>query len=824
MKRILIPCQGAAGRVPAAKRLGALSLVALLSLAPLFSLRAASPDLQSTVPRGGQVGTEIKVEFTGLRLEDAEEVVFHGEGITFKDLTPVDARKVEATLVIAPDAPLGEHHLRLRCRSGTSYATNFWVSQFPQVAEERPNQSFDEPQVIPMNVTVEGRSRVEEASYFQVSAKKGERLSVEVEGLRLNPGRGNIRMDPFVVVYTEKREELAVADGSALNRQDSVLSIEVPEDGDYVIEIRDAAYQGTGGFRAHIGNFPRPTGVFPPAVEPGSETEFTLIGDVKGDYTARATAPKSTAEDFFAVFGERDGFRPPSGNRVRLSALRSVNKEGPSDSFENATDGGEGPVAFNGILEQAGEANFFKFTAKKDQRFRIISYAERLGSPLDTVVTVYAENRRSLGSNDDADGWKDSRVDFQAPEDGDYYIRIADMLGRGGKDFVYRIETEPYTPAIDVTMPEMTRRQLQYQKQFDVPRGGYFAMIVNTTRRNFAGDLEFDFPELPPGVTWEAATIPRSVSQAPILLKAAPDAPIGGGMYPMLVKNTDPERPVVGQFKQALDLVRGPQNDVEYYVRHHDELAVAVIEELPFSITVDQPKVPIVRNGTMKLKVRAEREEGYDRPITLRFLYRPPGITSPATITIPGDQTEAEYELNANANAELNTWNVVVTAESDGGNGLMRTAAPFIQLAVEEPFVELTLAMGTGRQGESVAMLGEVEALREFDGEASVQLFGLPAHTETEPVKFAKDAESLAFNVVTSERTPVGQHKAVFGSVTIMMNGEPITHQVASGSVLRVDPAPKEPVAEAPAAAPTERPLSRLEQLRAEAAGEGANP
>jgi len=767
----------------------------------------------------------VKVEFMGNRLGDAEEVVFHGEGITFKDLKPVDGRKVEATLVIAPDARLGEHHLRLRCLSGTTYATNFWVSQFPQVAEVKPNGNFDEPQAIPMNVTVEGQSRVEEAAFFQVSAKKGERLSIEVEGLRINPGRGNIRMDPMVIVYSKDREELAFADGSALNRQDSVLSFEVPEDGDYVIEIRDAAYQGSGRFRAHIGNFPRPTGIFPPGAQPGVETEFTLIGDVKGPYTAKATLPESTAEGTFPVFGERDGMRPPSGNLVRISPLRNVNEDGENDGFDTATDGGEAPVAFNGVLSEPGEADFFKFTAKKDQRFRIITYAERIGSPVDTVLTVYGANRRAIGSNDDADGSKDSRVDFQAPEDGEYFVRVSDMLGRGGEDFVYRIEMEANTPAIDVTMPEMTRRQLQFQKQFDVPRGGHFAMIVNTARRNFAGDLEFDIPELPPGVTWEAATIPRSVSQAPILLKAAPDAPIGGGMYQLHVKSADSERPVVGTFKQALDLVRGPQNDVEYYTRQYEGFAVAVVEELPFSITVDQPKVPIVRNGTMKLKVRAERQEGYDKPIILRFLYRPPGITSPATITIPGNETEALYELNANENAELNTWNVVVTAESDTGNGLARTAAPFVQLAVEEPFVGLTLSMGTGKQGETVAMVGEVEALREFDGEASVQLFGLPAHSEVEPVKFKKDAESVAFNVVTTERTPVGQHRAVFGSVTILVDGEPITHQVASGSVLRVDPAPKEPVAAAAApSAPAERPLSRLEQLRAEAAAEGANP
>ena len=76
---------------------------------------------------------------------------------TAKDLKVVDDKKVDVTLVIAPNCRLGEHHLRIRCRSGISYARNFWVSQFPNVAEVEPNDDFALPQKISMNVTIEGK-------------------------------------------------------------------------------------------------------------------------------------------------------------------------------------------------------------------------------------------------------------------------------------------------------------------------------------------------------------------------------------------------------------------------------------------------------------------------------------------------------------------------------------------------------------------------------------------------------------------------------------------------------------------------------------------
>ena len=198
-------------------------------------------------------------------------------------------------------------------------------------------------------------------------------------------------------------------------------------------------------------------------------------------------------------------------------------------------------------------------------------------------------------------------------------------------------------------------------------------------------------------------------------------------------------------------------------------------------------------------------------------------------MTLDGKTSEIEYELNANENAEVNTWNLTVIAESDGGKGKMFSASPFIKLSVEEPFVQIKLTMASAKQGETVEMLAEVEHLREFAGDGEVQLFGLPAHSTAQPAKLKPDMESLNFPIVTSDKTPVGQHKGVFCTATLIKDGEPIVHRLSMGSVFRVDPKPKE-VAAAPAPAQAkpaekkEKPLSRLEQLRLEAKKEGATP
>ncbi len=81
-----------------------------------------------------------------------------------------------------------------------------------EINEVEPNNDFAAPQAIPMNVTVTGIADNEDVDYFVVEAKKGERISAEVEGLRL----GISEFDPYVAILNSKRFELGVSDDAAL--------------------------------------------------------------------------------------------------------------------------------------------------------------------------------------------------------------------------------------------------------------------------------------------------------------------------------------------------------------------------------------------------------------------------------------------------------------------------------------------------------------------------------------------------------------------------------------------------------------------------------
>ena len=410
----------------------------LLFLISSILAHSFSPELSRVEPRGGMLGSEIQVQLYGNRLNEPQELLLYHKGLTVKSLTPSeDGKSVKAVIAIAPDAPLGEHPMRLRCKDGLTYMRTFWVGQFPTVMEARSedkkrdlNNTFKEPQKIDLNVTVQGVADREDDDYYQVQCKKGQRLSVEVEAMRL----GRVMFDPYVAILDENRFELAVNDDSPLLKRDCAASIIIPEDGPYTVVVRESSYEGSTSsqYRIHIGNFPRPRAIFPPAAKPGEEIEFTFIGDAKGNLKKKI----KVADQAFSAFIEDAELSSPSGNSVHISPLNYLNETEPNENFKQAyplKNPPKAPVAFHGILSSKDDKDWFRFQAKKGEKLRFQVLARQLRSPLDSLISIRqaTDNKYLIANDDQTGGIPDSRLDYEIPADGEYVLEVRDQLRRG---------------------------------------------------------------------------------------------------------------------------------------------------------------------------------------------------------------------------------------------------------------------------------------------------------------------------------------------------------------------------------------------------------
>jgi hypothetical protein len=780
---------------------------------------AASPQLTYIYPPGVQRGHEHKITFAGARLKDAEEILFYDAGVKIKKLEVVDPQNVRVTVDVPKDCRLGEHMATVRTKSGISDYRSFFVGALPAVEEKEPNNSFDKPQTIEQNVCVAGTLQNEDADYYRIHAKKGQRLSVEIEGIRL----GTAYFDPFLSIADKNRFELASVDDTVLTKQDPSVSVVIPEDGDYTILVRESSYRGADNchYRMHVGNFPRPTVAYPAGGKRGEHLKVQLLGDATGPIEQEVTVPTDPNADA-NLFIEDKGGITPSPVPFRAFAEGNILETEPNDELKTAT-AAELPLALNGRLQKRGDVDCFKFAAKKGQVWEIECYARRIGSPVDPVITIYKDDKAKslIAGNDDARG-QDSYLRWQVPEEGNYYIRITDHLGQGGETYVYRVEFTPVRPALTIGIPRVERYG-QSRQTVVIPRGNRYGTLIQATRSDFGGPVELLQKNLIPGVTMTARPMHPATTLMPVVFEAAESAPLNGSTVDLRAKLADPKQKlsVEGGFQNDSDFVLGEPNNAVFIDGIVHKLAMAVTEKLPFHLEIVQPKVPLVRSGTTNVKVLAHRDKGFDAPITLLFPFNPPGVGSAGSATIDKGKSEGVYPINAAGDALLGKWPMIVIGAAEI-NGQAWASSQLAELEVADRYVGFDMKRAACDKGQSTQIQCTLSHNTPFDGIAKAELLGLPPGVTAEQVQFTKDAKEVAFQVKTTKATPVGSHKTLFAQVTITQKGEPIVGTVGT-TELQVNeppaaaPAPKMQAAKSTTPAPAAKPLSRLEQLRAKA-------
>ena len=781
-------------------------------------LHAASPQIREIAPVGGQRGTTVDIRIQGDRLADAQQILWYDPGFTVTDFKTDPGNFLTAKLAVAADCELGLHGFRVRTATGISNLITFSVGALPEISEAEPNNEFENPQKVALNSTINGVVENEDVDYFLIDAKKGQRINLEIEGVRL----GYTFFDPYVSVLDAGRFELVRSDDSALARQDSVCSFVAPNDGAYVIQVRESAFRGGKEckYRLHVGTFPRPTAVLPYGGKPGETLSVRWLGDPAGERTEQITLP-ATAPSQFSIFARDEAGIAPLPNRFVLKDLAGILETEPNNDAKEATNF-KVPCAVHGVIATEGDVDHFKFTATKGQVLDVRVLARQLGSTLDSVVNVSTESGGGVGGNDDNAGSPDSYQRVTIPEDGTYVIRMQDHLKSGGSDYAYRIEVAPPQRELTMALPETSRF---VDATVPVPRGNRYAILVGAERREFGTDVKLEIKDLPAGVQVDGDLVPVGRPNIPVLLTAAVDAELDGRLVDLVGNSTDPNIPQEGRLLQRTSLVRG-DNDRDVWHFDTERMAVAVTQESPYSIEIVQPKCPLVRGGSMNLKVVATRKEGFNAPIALRFLYAPPGVGVNNSISIAEGQNEVLVPITADGTAEINTWKIAVIGEAPVEGGPLSVSTQLADLQVAEPFLAFTFQAASVEQGQSTDVVIQVEKRHDWEGPAKIELLGLPHEVTSESKEITKETTELIFPVKTTANSPAGQHNTLICRAVIMINGEPVTQGLGGGK-LRIDvplppkttepTLPETPVAKAPEPAPEKR-LTRLEKLRQERA------
>ena len=465
-----------------------------------------------------------------------------------RNANPVISETVTLQVTADREAEPGKREFRLATPRGLSNPLVFCVGQLPEFSEARPKignplqgRTEDGEMIITLPATVNGQiipgdgdlSRLRarpgqqflpgDADGYRFRARQGQQLVVAVSARELIPYLADAVPGWFqaaVALYDAAGNEVAYDDDYRFH-PDPVLHYEIPRDGDYVIEIKDAIYRGREDFvyRLTLGELPFVTGIYPLGGRAGVSTPVEIKGWnlLVDSLTMDAGDRGPGIYPLWVRSGELVSNRMP----FAVDTLPEGFAKEPNNSQESAQRITL-PITLNGRIDQPGDWDVFSFTGRAGDEIVAEVLGRRLDSPLDSLLRLTDAAGRQLAFNDDHEDkgaglythHADSLIAATLPANGTYYLYLGDAQQKGGAEYAYRLRVSAPRPDFDLRVAPSA---------INVLVGANVPITVYALRRDgFSGDIALTLKDAPRGYTLSGGLVPAGRDKVRLTLTVPP--------------------------------------------------------------------------------------------------------------------------------------------------------------------------------------------------------------------------------------------------------------------------------------------------------------
>ena len=372
-------------------------------------------------------------------------------------------------------------------------------------------------------LVINGQIMPGDVDRFRLKLTKGTRLVTAASARELTPYLADAVPGWFqatLALYDTSGNELAYVDDYRFN-PDPVLFYEIPKDGEYMLEIKDAIYRGREDFvyRIAVGELPFVTSIFPLGGKAGTDTTVEMKGwnlpkdklTLNDKEKERGTVPVSLSRDELV------------SNRVPFAV--DTLPECMEKESNNEKAGAQKvtlPVIMNGRIDKPGDCDVFYIKGRAGDDIIAEVSARRLNSPLDSVLKLTDANNHIIAANDDyedkASGLTthhaDSMLRITLPRDGKYYLHISDAQTKGGDVYGYRLRISKPRPDFELRI---------VPSSINARAGATVPFTMYALRKDgFTGDIKVTLKDAPKGFTLRNSRVPAKKDQAKLTLKMPP--------------------------------------------------------------------------------------------------------------------------------------------------------------------------------------------------------------------------------------------------------------------------------------------------------------
>lgn len=473
------------------------------------------PRLLTTMPMGGQAGQQVDVVISGENLEDIETLLFNHPGLAATNKLDESGKPVNNHFVvtIAPDCPPGLYETRVLSRLGISSARIFSVGELPELVQQGDISKLESARELPVNSVCNSVATAKAVDHYWFTANAGQRYVINCLARGIDS-----KMDPVIVVADAKGRDLIV------NRQGDTIDFVANESGRHVIKVHELTFRGGPAFFYRL-----------------------VLQSIGADAKLPSYPTTQTVSSFSW---------PPLG----LAATAMQSESEPNHATESIQRIAL-PCDIHGQFFPAADVDCFEFEARQGESWWIEVASERLGRPTDPQVLVQRVQRdgesetlhdvlelsdipspmkpSSNGYAYDGPPYDGGSLDvlgkLEIKEDGLYRLSLTDLFGgtRSDSRNLYRLVIRRAAPdfalaAWGLHMELRNGDRNALSKPLALRAGTTVALEVVAVRRDgFAGEIELQMENLPPGVTTAGLKIPPGKSRGIMLVTADPQAPRG---------------------------------------------------------------------------------------------------------------------------------------------------------------------------------------------------------------------------------------------------------------------------------------------------------
>jgi hypothetical protein len=164
------------------------------------------------------------------------------------------------------------------------------------------------------------------------------------------------------------------------------------------------------------------------------EMDAKKVGDTQVELQLILPADTAPGPQPFSVVSPEGESKPATVVVVAAAAL--LKEKEPNNSFRDAQPVGLGK-SVQGAISEAKEVDVFQLNCKADQMVVAELQAARLGSTLDSILTLYDAAGHQLAASDDSASDNDSVLRIKVPKAGTYFLSLMDAHDKGGVTYAY---------------------------------------------------------------------------------------------------------------------------------------------------------------------------------------------------------------------------------------------------------------------------------------------------------------------------------------------------------------------------------------------------